>query len=345
MASKHSGLTKVGEFWHYSLQINGNRIHGSTKAKDLPTARRVLDAKRRQLLEVQLGNGQSPLISELRRSWLELHQKVHSHRHWQHVESITRIWILPTLGNRKVDKITTGDVLQLRTDCLREGKSPVTVNNVLKTLKLLLGFAVKRGHLKQVSAQFEFLKIQRKPRPTLPGPSVKQFLETVDREARNPHVRVILRVMIGLGLRESEALGMCWQWFDPQNRTYTVGKAKGKEARVLPVPDWLWASIHYMPAPFQSDWVFPAGDGEPHRSQFCKKCLQRVCKKLGLVKLNQHRLRATFATLHSEAGTPITEIQGLLGHKNIQTTMIYVETSLVAKRRAQDALSLKLGLA
>jgi integrase len=35
----------------------------------------------------------------------------------------------------------------------------------------------------------------------------------------------------------------------------------------------------------------------------------------------------------------------MLGHKNIQTTMIYVETSLDAKRRAQDSLSKQLGLA
>ena len=35
----------------------------------------------------------------------------------------------------------------------------------------------------------------------------------------------------------------------------------------------------------------------------------------------------------------------MLGHKNVQTTMMYVETSLDAKRRAQDALSQKLRLA
>ena len=34
----------------------------------------------------------------------------------------------------------------------------------------------------------------------------------------------------------------------------------------------------------------------------------------------------------------------MLGHKNIQTTMVYVETSLEAKRRAQDTLSQRLGL-
>jgi integrase len=131
----------------------------------------------------------------------------------------------------------------------------------------------------------------------------------------------------------------------PEQRTYVVGKAKGKEARVLPVPDWLWSAIHGMPKPMLSEWVFPSNTGKPWRSHFCLRVIDRACKKLELGKVTQHRLRATFASWHAAAGTPIVEIQGMLGHKNIATTMIYVETSLEAKRAAQDALSQKLGLA
>ena len=137
---------------------------------------------------------------------------------------------------------------------------------------------------------------------------------------------------------------MRWEWFDPENRTYVVGRSKGKEARVLPAPDWLWNAIHAMPKTI-SEWVFPAEDGKPHRAQFTKKALQKVCKELGLGNITAHRLRASFASLHAEAGTPITEIQGMLGHKNIATTMIYVETSQDSMRRSQDALGQKLGLA
>ena len=160
----------------------------------------------------------------------------------------------------------------------------------------------------------------------------------------NPHAPVMVRVMIGLGMRESEVLGMRWEWFDSNQRTYVVGKAKGMEARVLPVPVWLWDAIQGLPKTL-SEWVFPAEDGKPHHPHFCRKVLARVCKEMGLVGVTQHRLRSTFASLHAEMGTPITEIQGMLGHKNILTTMLYVETSLDAKRMAQDALSQRLGLA
>ena len=53
MASAYPGLKKIGQFWHYELRVNGHRLHGSTKATDLPTAKKVLEAKRREALEGQ----------------------------------------------------------------------------------------------------------------------------------------------------------------------------------------------------------------------------------------------------------------------------------------------------
>ena len=94
-----------------------------------------------------------------------------------------------------------------------------------------------------------------------------------------------------------------------------------------------------------SPWCFTDECQKPCRPNTLRGLLQKVRQELHLGHITQHRLRATFASLHAEAGTPITEIQGMLGPKNVQTTMMYVETSLDAKRRAQDALSQKLRLA
>jgi integrase len=341
-----NGLAKQpsGQY-HYCFRINGQQFKGSTRATDLATARKVYDEKRRQVLNEECGVKQIPTLTELRKEWLRVQKPVHSAKHWTDVESVSRLWILPELGSRRVDRITNGDVFQVRSKMLEAGRSPVTVNDMLKILKLLVNFSVKQGTLKVLPFKVEFLKVQKKPRPTVAAPKVREFLAAVDTATAVHHVRVMLRVMIGLGMRESEVLGMRWEWFDMDQHTYVVGKAKGKEARVLPVPDWLWGVLHAMPKPVLSEWVFPAVDGKPHRSQYCNKVLQRVCVAMGLGNVTQHRLRATFASLHAEAGTPLPEIQGMLGHKNIATTMIYVETSLEAKRRAQDALGLKLGLA
>lgn len=343
MVSHHPGLKKVGDVWHYELRINGHRLHGSTKAKDMLTAKRVMEERRKDALLNQCGAPKVPTFSVLLGKWLKIHKGVHSKRHWDDVECVSRNWLVPSVGAKRVDRIRTEDVSGIRSRMLEAGKAPVTVNDALKILKLVCRFAIKLGMLRDLPFRVEFLRLQKKPRPTVPAHQLKDFLAAANKVARNPHVGVILRVMVGLGLRQSEALGMRWEWFDMDHRTYVVGKAKGKEARVLPVPDWLWESIHAMPKTL-SGWVFPAEDGKPHRPQFCRKALQRMCKDLKLGNITQHRLRATFASLHASAGTPISEIQGMLGHKSVQTTMIYVETTLEARRKAQDALSKQLGL-
>ena len=345
MATGHSGLKRVGKFWHYSLKVNGQRVHGSTRATDLVTARAVLEEKRKELLNGQLNRPTRIVtVKELVQEWLQVHQATFTKGHLVSAECSLRRWVLPLVGGLPVKRLTTPEATRVRSNMLEKGCSPTYANNTFRTLNAICQYGVRLHYVQSAPFALPKIRVQKKPRAVIPVLKIQDFLGAVDRAAQNPHVAVILRVMVGLGLRESEALGMRWEWFDPTHRTYVVGKAKGKEARVLPVPEWLWRSIHEMPKTI-SEWVFPAEDGKPHRAQFCKKALQRVCKALGLGNVTQHRLRATFASIHAEAGTPVPEIQGMLGHKNIQTTMIYIETSLDAKRKSQDALSLKLGLA
>lgn len=133
---------------------------------------------------------------------------------------------------------------------------------------------------------------------------------------------MLLKVIVGLGLRENEALGIKWEGIDIQAMTYTPWKTKGKESRQLPIPDWLWSELIKIPRG-DGPWIFQTFDGKPHRSQLCKKVLQRVCMAMNLGHITQHRLRATFATLHyAEACTTLPEVQSMLGHKNVSTTML-----------------------
>lgn len=126
MANKVQGLQKVGEYWHYSLKVNGQRIHGSTRARDLATAKLVLDEKRKELLKGQMRIVcRIPTLTELVREWAQVHRQVHSPRHLKNVESHTRVWLLPTLGTTRIDRVTTTDVLEIRNRVLEAGRPTV----------------------------------------------------------------------------------------------------------------------------------------------------------------------------------------------------------------------------
>ena len=55
-------------------------------------------------------------------------------------------------------------------------------------------------------------------------------------------------------------------------------------------------------------------------------------------------MRATFATTHFEAGTEISQIQQMMGHKHPSTTMGYIVMRPKGQAEAQDRVSKLMGL-
>lgn len=84
--------------------------------------------------------------------------------------------------------------------------------------------------------------------------------------------------------------------------------------------------------------VFPASDGKPHRQGWLRQALARGAAELGIPVLGIHRLRATFATLHLRAGTPLKVVQKMMGHADPRTTLIYQEVSTEEQAEAQAGL-------
>ena len=342
------GLTRRGgAVWNYDVMVDGLRYQGSTRTTDLKTATLFLNQLRLDIARGKLAlkdTRKTLLLDEVHQEFLTSKTASASPLYISSVKAHWRIWLGPRLGKTPINKIDAALVDQLRNALLEAGRSPVFTNNVLVTLRTHINFAVKRGRLRK-PLKVELLRVQRKPRPTVPASRVQEFLTAIDHASKNPQVRVMVRVMLGLGCRSSEVIGMRFEWLDIEQRTYQVGRAKGKEARVLPVPSWLWDDLTALPTQAHSGLIFPARTGGCHCPGFLRKPLLAAAKQLGLGNLTPHRLRASFASLHAAAGTPLSELQTMMGHKDYKTLWGYIETSLEAKRQAQDILSQRLGLA
>jgi len=92
--------------------------------------------------------------------------------------------------------------------------------------------------------------------------------------------------------------------------------------------------------------VFPAdkialdpADDKARRYHVYEKTLQGAIRRAELTKrTSAHTLRHSFATHLLMSGTDIREIQELLGHKSLETTMIYTHVMRELKTKARSPL-------
>lgn len=268
--------------------------------------------------------------------WLAAHSRTASIGHYRNVST----WNPCGLEKVMLDRCTT-ELVEMARERFAQGRRPATVNGWMRTLNLLGGWAVQRGMIQALPWRVKMERVQKAPRKTIPAGKVKPWLEAADATAQKGHrwqIGTALRLMIGLGLREQEALGARWEWIDWERKSYTVGKAKGFEARVIPVPDWLMTWLLTRKA----DLGLVIGEQRP--AGFTRKAMAGANEEVGTPGISAHRLRGTFATLHSEAGTPIQVIQQMLGHKSPTTTMLYLEAHREKAEEQQAKVAEKMGM-
>lgn len=333
--------------YYYKFEFRGEGYHGSTDESTEREATKFLEALKTDLRNKAKRGKHSrlslPMLSSIYDDWLAVAKTQFSVRHLKSVKSYWTLHINPKLGHLPLDKISTEQVEKTRSAYLENGGSSGGANNLIKTVNSLFGFAIRRRILATRPYDISRLQVQRIPRPVLPAQAVGKFLSEIDR-SRNPNVSGIIRVMLGLGLRENEALNARWENLDLRRNTYQPAKTKSGKAPVLPVPDWLVIVLKKLQGKKTLGWMFPSKDGKPHRTGYTKKAILRAGTKVGLVNLTPHRLRATFATLHVESGTPLAKVQKMLGHSEITTTMRYVEDSTAGLREAQARVAEAMGL-
>lgn len=151
-------------------------------------------------------------------------------------------------------------------------------------------------------------------------------------QVQNPTFRMAMMMMYLCGLRLSEALHLQVKDIDSQCMVVIVRCGKGNKDRHVPLPHptlqalrTYWRS---MPQPMRSKtWLFPAltKSAIPIRPRGLQASLSLVCRDLGMTKrVSCHTFRHSYATHLLEKGMDLRVIQGLLGHRSLRSTFIYL---------------------
>ena len=156
--------------------------------------------------------------------------------------------------------------------------------------------------------------------------------------------RVMLGLLYGCGLRCGEVRNLRLKDLDFDRKMLHIRQGKGRKDRYVPLCDMLIRGLKkYLSSEKPTTWCFNGNDKEGKPVALSPRGVQWVVRQArqrsGIKKeVTTHVLRHTYATHLLEMGLDIMTLKDLLGHVDIQTTLVYLHVSHLDKQRAFSPL-------
>jgi len=250
------------------------------------------------------------------------------------------------VGDVPITELRTGDVRRWIAHKLDEGYSKTTVNIRLKHIRACFRWLYQEGYLKENPLEgVRLLKVPKQYPKVLAEPEVLALVKAARSQATTPVGKrnyAMLLTFLDALLRLQELIDLELPDVNLQTCSIRVRHGKGDKERVVymgrrltrAMRDWLSVRGH-VPG---SDWVFISRSGDKLDPRNVQRILERLGQRAG-VKVSPHMLRHTGATLYIRNGGDPFSLQRLLGHSDIQTTMVYVHMAGSALREAHARAS------
>lgn len=199
-----------------------------------------------------------------------------------------------------------------------------------------------------------FSQIRTKDHDTLPAVLSRPQVHDLLAHVRLRRYRTPLKLIYGCGLRLGECLALTIHDINGKDHKLRIRQGKGHQDRVVPLPECLYQELRaYWSFHKHPLLIFPnvgRGDRDPKSvaarmrtatgpmpSSSLQRLLVVARKQLNIPDASVHSLRHSFATHMLEAGAHLHTIQKLLGHKQINSTMVYLH---LTHQTTKDALGL-----
>ena len=153
-------------------------------------------------------------------------------------------------------------------------------------------------------------------------------LDALRGACRTTKERALIEMLVSTGVRVSELTSMEVRDINLETLAVHVIHGKGsKERMTYTTPVSAKHMINYLKSRKEDGpMLFYNKNHDPIAPNGIRFILNELAKRAGVSDVHPHRFRRTFATNLAKRGMDIQEIQRLLGHSNINTTMIYVRT-------------------
>lgn len=231
--------------------------------------------------------------------------------------------VLKTVG-KTVKNISTDDLrTYLDTYQRTSGASKVTVDNIRRILSSFFSWLEDEFYIiKSPVRRIHKVKTGKVVKETYSDEALELMRDHCD----NSRDLALIDILASTGMRVGELVKLNKEDVDFQNRECLV-TGKGNKQRIvyfdartkIHLQNYLHERTDCNPA------LFVSLDVPYNRLQISgvEVRLRQIGRELNMVKVHPHKFRRTLATMAIDKGMPIEQVQHLLGHQSLDTTLQY----------------------
>ena len=270
--------------------------------------------------------------------------------------------IAPRIGKRKLAKLSARDIRLMLDGCEAAGLSQRSTRYVHATLRAALEDAVREDLVPRNVAKLVRLSTPERPETRILTVDEGRMLLKATRDDR---LFAALVVLLLLGLRRSEALGLRWADVDfdagvlhvrqglhwSKGGLYVLPPKTRRSRRTVPLPDLCRraltehrarqleeadASLHPWPP---VELVFTTVIGTPVDPANFSRTFARWCREAGVPAVKRHVLRHTCVSMLLTLGVNPRVVMEIVGHAALEMTMnVYAHVAVDEQRQALTKL-------
>lgn len=241
---------------------------------------------------------------------------------------------------RSPDTATAEDLRRFQLYMVDQGTSPITINATICGLKFFFGITLGRSEL---MLKMQTVQVPQKLPVVLSRDEVTRLIAA----APNLKSQTALSVAYATGLRVREVVGLKVTDIDSKRMTVRVEQGKGRKDRYAMMPPLLlerlrawWRLANAQGKMLPGGWLFPGmNPTNPLTARQLNRAIIIAAETAKIDKrVSMHTLRHSFATHLLEQKVDIRLIQVMLGHKKLETTVVYTHVATEILREVVNPL-------
>ena len=327
--------------WRAQVSLEGRRLSFTAK-----TRRECHEWLKQTIGHIDHGMTYSSTkitLEEYMDLWLTSIKSSHRPSTWSHYEQLTRIYVLPHLGQIRIKDLHPELVQRFYNRLFSNDISAYTISKIHIMLHSALGQAVKTGMAIRNAADATIPpRAPAREMRILDESQVSQLLIT----ARGSRMEALLHLAVSTGMRQMEILGLRWNDLDWLKRTLKVERQlvrqdgvgfappKTKYGRRTVALGEKAIEVLRRHADLQNlerkkageRWteyglIFTSATGTPIHYRNLLRDFKYLLSAAGLPDIRFHDLRHTAASLMLNHGIPVIVVSRRLGHAKPSITL------------------------